>query len=249
MNYTHKKQKIPRFNTTPARYWPFKKLLNDVVLVRCFFNKSRYADDEFNAFGIEPPINILEASIKRRAEFLAGRLCAVTALRIFGSEAKSPASGSSRQPIWCSDIVGSITHTDTAAAALVGSSSRYLGVGIDCEVLVDDSVHKNLRDEVLTLRERELYERLADDDQSLFFTTVFSAKESLFKALFSSVGFYFDFHDAEVTEFDVVTGVIRIRLLTTLAKRLSSGVIIEGLCCRTAKCVITLIAVEREFTN
>ena len=50
-------------------------------------------------------------------------------------------------------------------------------------------------------------------------TLIFSAKESLFKALYPSVGYYFDFKDAEITEVNYTQTFLKFRLLKSLGAR------------------------------
>jgi len=220
--------------------------LDDVVLVRCVFDRTRYDDKKFAEFAIPPIDNFSRTSIKRRAEFLAGRLCAMSALQLSGYQAIAPAVGKNREPIWGPDVVGSITHTETVAGAIVAASARYLGIGIDCEALVDDAVRENLLDDILTAHERALYEKLPYNHRAQFFTVAFSAKESLFKALFNTVGFYFDFRDAEIIEYEIAGENVRLQLVKTLTSRFSKGAAFSGFYCRIANHVVTLIAIENK---
>src|SRR5579859_734056 len=75
---------------------------------------------------------VAQAIESRAREFAAGRLCARRALAELGLEQPIPAA-SDRQPIWPQGIVGSITHTEGIAAAVVASRSRFAALGLDAE--------------------------------------------------------------------------------------------------------------------
>ena len=60
------------------------------------------------------------------------------------------------------------------------------------------------------------------------FTLIFSAKESLFKALYPHVGDYFDFSAAEVVEINGNVGHFTIKLAQQLTSALKEGMTFKG---------------------
>lgn len=76
---------------------------------------------------------IERAVAKRRREFTTGRLLARTALEKLGIEAQPIGRGSDRSPVWPSDTVGLISHTDSWCAVAVARSTDVLALGIDVE--------------------------------------------------------------------------------------------------------------------
>ncbi|WP_226662846.1 4'-phosphopantetheinyl transferase family protein [Microbulbifer aggregans] len=160
------------------------------------FSLEHYDDGLFAHFGITFPPPLARAVHKRRAEFLAGRRCAQQLLLSRGipsAACSHIASGEDRCPIWPRGINGAISHSDDLAICAV---SDY-PVGIDYEPLISPASAENVRSLIMTPGEtRQGSPAPLTDNQWL--TLVFSAKESLFKALYPQVRHYFDFQDAEV---------------------------------------------------
>lgn len=141
---------------------------------------------------------LAKAVISRKAEHLAGRIAAVHALRHAGSLAAPPGIGAHREPLWPPGFTGSISHADGLALAVAKpAADRFTSLGIDYQPLLTDNDARQLADGVLFGDERAWLER-----QPLPFGTalslVFSAKESLFKALFPAVQRRFGFECARI---------------------------------------------------
>jgi len=122
----------------------------------------------------------------RRAEFAAGRRAARAALATLGlPEAEIPV-GPHRVPVWPEDISGAITHDrGVALAAVMPSGEGAIGIDLtEAAPLPDDT-----RSTILPQPEEAgligLEARMA-----------FSAKESLFKALFPGLETFFGFEAA-----------------------------------------------------
>ncbi|MRS90083.1 enterobactin synthase subunit EntD [Enterobacteriaceae bacterium RIT714] len=139
---------------------------------------------------------LTDAGRKRKTDHLAGRLAAAHALRDFGITAL-PAIGVNGEPLWPAGIVGSITHTANCAMATVCDHPHRL-VGLDCELILDPQEAEDIKDGILFETEESVL-RPGDIPFSQALTLVFSAKESLFKALFPCVKEYMGFDCARVT--------------------------------------------------
>jgi 4'-phosphopantetheinyl transferase EntD len=100
-------------------------------------------------------------------------------------------SDADRVPSWPEGVVGSITHTDAWCAVAVGRSSQLAGIGIAVET------RKELSPELWprTCRPEELewLGRRSTTERGLLAKGIFSAKESLYKALFPRVRRYLEF--------------------------------------------------------
>lgn len=142
---------------------------------------------------VELPDDLIGAVPKRRSEFLAGRLVAALALRKAGLPETVGRAG--RAPVWPAGVVGSITHSKDRAIAAV--STRYGGVGLDCETLVSADRAMQLAAAIFS----ETEARLRPDALPFgtFFTLVFSAKEALYKALSLRLSRVPAFHEAVLT--------------------------------------------------
>jgi len=62
---------------------------------------------------------------KRINEFTHGRYCARTAMSMLDMSPAPIGKGANREPLWPTGVIGSITHTSTAAAAVVARVDRY----------------------------------------------------------------------------------------------------------------------------
>ncbi len=148
---------------------------------------------EWGPVSVSLPNDLQNAVAKRRAEFLAGRVCAAAALRQMGQPEAVPRQG--RAPVWPLGVAGSITHSKDRAVAAV--SGHYRFVGLDCEAYVSDERAMQLSASIFT----EAESRLRPDalNYGRFFTLVFSAKESLYKAFSPRLTRIPDFHEVTLT--------------------------------------------------
>jgi len=137
------------------------------------------------------------ASEKRIREFSAGRLAARKALGELGCES-SPAIllGTRGEPLWPSGYTGSISHSENLAAALVAKIGEFRSVGIDLQ-----SLRRRVNEEIARriCHPNELAWCLsARDEFQARLMSIFSAKETLFKALYPLAGSVFYFLDARL---------------------------------------------------
>lgn len=112
----------------------------------------------------------------RRREFSLGRIAARRALASLG-QAGPVGIGAGREPLWPEGFVGSITHSGDVAAGAAAPLSTTAGLGLDLE----DSrrVKPDMEPLIADPEERRW---TAGDPLRL--AQLFSAKESLFKALY-----------------------------------------------------------------
>ncbi|KZQ34729.1 enterobactin synthase [Enterobacter genomosp. O] len=142
---------------------------------------------------------LANAGRKRKAEHLAGRIAAAHAL----PDHAVPGIGSSGEPLWPEGVSGSITHSGTQAMAIVVRHPTAL-VGIDCEAILAEREARETQDGIIDAQEAMCLTR-SGYPFALALTLAFSAKESLFKALFPQVRTYMGFDCARVTALDEKT--------------------------------------------
>ena len=122
-------------------------------------------------------------------------------------------------PVWPDGVVGSITHTQAAAVAAIASTSRFRALGIDLQ-------------EIREIR-ADFCERIGNAEEAAWCKSVpelqptrtlslFSGKESIYKALYPFVREYFGFSAAELVWNDVEKRFDG-RLLTTLSDEFQAG--------------------------
>jgi len=118
---------------------------------------------------------------KRQREFRIGRACARAALQALGFPPSPLPVGPERTPIWPEGVVGSITHTQGFCAAVVGRSDAFAGLGVDAER--SGAVRQKLLSHICTERERLWMAGTPPPPGGDWPTIVFSAKESVYKAV------------------------------------------------------------------
>ena len=165
----------------------------------------RFAPDSFAAQDLlwlpHHPM-LARAVLSRKAEHLAGRMAAVYALRHAGGPATPPGIGAHREPLWPAGFTGSITHAgNLALAAAKPTGERFSSLGIDYQPLLTNNDAQKLADGVLFGDERARLQTAPVPFHQAF-SQVFSAKESLFKALFPAVKTWFGFDCAQVVTLD-----------------------------------------------
>ena len=160
-----------------------------------------------------------EAAIVRAAtpmrlrEFTAGRGCGREVLRRLGIPIVPILCGRQREPLWPATMVGSITHCGGFCAAAGARSEAFLAVGIDAEV--HRALPAGAQEEVLLDQERAW---LRQAPRGMHWDAVlFSAKESLYKALAPLTGRWLGFEDAVVT-IDPVREVFRAQVAVASAR-------------------------------
>ncbi len=190
------------------------------------FARSDYRVESFDRLGVECPPSIARSAHKRQVEFLCGRLAAKHALRQLGdSVADAPIGmGDSRQPLWPSRVLGTISHVHDLAVAAVTRTTDCAALGVDVEEVVGSEARVALTRRALDAQELQLLERAGNATSiSERVTIAFSAKESLFKAAFDEVGRWFGFTAARVTDFDAESGHIVLTMTESLADGYRAG--------------------------
>ncbi len=154
---------------------------------------------------------------KRRSEFIRGRFCAHMAiLNQFNKRVYDIKSANDRVPIWPENVVGSLTHSEYYAGAVVASQEAMLGVGLDIENIsrLKDEISKMIIFDSDVKRPNEL-------TQQEYLALIFSAKESLYKALYPQVKKFFGFKAAALKSVDVKDKSFEIELIESLSDEIS----------------------------
>jgi 4'-phosphopantetheinyl transferase EntD len=160
------------------------------------------------ADGLRPveAIAVSKAVPKRVAEFAAGRRAARKALGAIGHEASDLPTGPDRAPVWPKGVTGTITHDGDLALAAAARLEDVRSLGLDLTEAAP--LPGGTRERIL----RHVAEEGLTDLEA---RVVFSAKESLFKALSPHVGFVFGFSAAAVRP-DIERGSFEACLLQPL---------------------------------
>lgn len=168
------------------------------VIMRARYDAAAFRPDLFETLDIPCPARIAAAIAKRQADFLAGRMMAKLAQQALGLPPCPVAIGANRAPVWPDGLAGSISHARGFCASIAVPSA--LGTpGIDIEAIAQARSQDAILRIALSQPERNL---MQDPSARMPVGTLaalcFSAKETLFKALFPTVGHHFGFGAAQL---------------------------------------------------
>lgn len=182
----------------------------------CCYDISEWNDEIPFQLNIGIPDSIAKSSLKRRSSYLAGRFVADIALRNMGIENFPILSGSSREPIWPAHICGSLSHSDKNAVCALHHARMNGGVGIDIEKIIPEETAEQIWSVIINGKEKEMLENIPTSF-SFLLTIVFSAKESLFKALYPIVKVFFGFEEANIIDCNIKDQSFTLELTSSLS--------------------------------
>jgi 4'-phosphopantetheinyl transferase EntD len=144
------------------------------------------------------PISIMSSCPKRQSQYIAARMALKDALQQAGAGNELERWMLESPPCWPQNLMGSLTHTDTLAAAVVRrASSPQTACGIDLENILPYERAKRIAKRVLTPHERTNF-----GDSTAIITLIFSIKESCYKATHPLWPVSMGFQDCTVTSMD-----------------------------------------------
>lgn len=134
----------------------------------------------------------------RRTQFLLGRMAAHAALsHLKMTEPQPILKGPRGQPLWPTGFIGSITHTNSIGLAAVAKQGDVLAIGIDIEVR-DRNFNPQTAKHICTPEEEFWVFTNREETQSRLLS-LFSAKESIYKAYFPMIRGSLGFKDVTLT--------------------------------------------------
>ncbi len=140
-------------------------------------------------------------------------------------------------------MVGSITHGQGHALAVVAARQQLRGVGLDIEALLAPARATRLAEQIHTPAELQRLQALHDDAQAWLTTLTFSLKESLFKALYPLVQRRFYFQDAQLLEWHR-SGHACLRLEIDLHPDWPAGSLLQGQFTEFDGRLLSLVAID-----
>lgn len=157
----------------------------------------------------------------RKRRFQLGRVAAARALTEIGRKPEPIGTGPLGEPLWPRDTVGSITHSAGVALSIVAWSSQIRAVGLDLEQLRPVSEIEGL---VAFGPEVDWLEASMDEsERQRRLLELFSAKETIYKALSPLVGSYFGFEAARLSESG--DGFFQVQLAASIGAVVEDGAI------------------------
>jgi len=154
---------------------------------------------------------------RRKRAFVLGRVAAKKALRRFLDSPPPILPAHDRAPCWPEGIVGSITHAAEWGLAAADQTTRTRALGIDLAHLSE-------------LPDLGIAPIIADANEQRWIAgepgrllAMFSAKESIFKALYPECLMYFGFHDVTTRWCETPTPGFQVHLLRQLGPLWPNG--------------------------
>ncbi|WP_343565066.1 4'-phosphopantetheinyl transferase family protein [Kiloniella sp. b19] len=221
----------------PVEISPWPESTDDCLFIAMRFDKKLTAPR-----ALDLPDQLQNALARRQREFIAGRLCAAEAIQKTRGQKSFPTRNPDGSPSWPEGLTGSITHSHNLAIAAVGPSRLYRGIGVDLERTILPEELPAISSVILGQKEQALWSRQMN---SRMLTLLFSAKESLFKALYPDIPRYSDFKSSEL--FRLLTpGTGLLRLTEDLSPRWASGHVVPFCYQATQDLVLTSVRVRKE---
>ncbi|EML2223818.1 TPA: 4'-phosphopantetheinyl transferase superfamily protein [Klebsiella aerogenes] len=187
---------------------------------RVRFARSQLQDALFSQYAIPLPPSLTGAVAKRKAEYLAGRYCAHYLLRQSGC-LEPVLIAADRAPIWPAGWRGSVSHSEDIAIAVVSAEDNGLHPGVDIEHLQPEIMLESA--DMFVSRTEQAQLSCCGLDKEWALLLAFSAKESLFKALYPRVQQMFDFDAAAMVALDPANQRFTLRLNKTLSDAFPAG--------------------------
>ena len=149
---------------------------------------------------LEHPLKIAQACVKRKNEYLCGRVLAQAVLNHHFGLNQPITSMYEHLPIWPTHVLGSISHSQNKLIVALSNNAVYLGIDIEHWVtseFAQESAHL-----ILTPSEFDLWKSKACDffDFASYVSLIFSIKESLYKAVYPTAKQYIDFLEASIID-------------------------------------------------
>lgn len=231
MLHDHKDFALPNSSPLTSQLNVFLKqvLPHDVFAHVIALEVSEVFRDELVEQGIK--LNVADGAVlKRQCEYLAGRFCANEGLKQLEYKLaidianKEVGTGKNREPLWPQGVLGAISHSSRFAMAMVTQDKGgYLGIGIDIEEEMAEDLARDVSGQIMSEEEKRLNKEPDSFDNKNFVTLVFSAKESIFKALYPSVGEFFGFEACELIGLDPIKQNLCFRLTQDLSSDWQAG--------------------------
>lgn len=204
--------------------------------------------------GYEPPCDAVlmdsrwlgQALPLRRREFAGGRVCAAAALTALGLlDDWLPIARPYRYALFPPGAVGSIAHNRSLALACAADADCFIGVGIDIEEVVWHPELVEMAAHVMHPDEHQRFERMEGLQALQFFYLCFSAKESLYKALFPLCHVDLEMSEAELVSWDAQGRFVLALRSERLGERFADGHDFHGFWATQEGTLFTMIPLEQ----
>jgi enterobactin synthetase component D len=163
----------------------------------------------------------------RHWQFEAGRWACAQLLRSLGAPDVRVGRAASLEPVWPAGYAGSITHKHSLVAVAVGPADACKAIGVDIEKIVCMSRVEEI--EEICLHPLERASPLRGGLGACFHASLcFSAKESIYKALYPKAKRFIDYLEAVIEDIDLQRGTWRAKMLTDVCDGVGRGQVLTG---------------------
>lgn len=163
----------------------------------CAVQSTRVLEDVYGLYPAERQL-VANANPKRRAEFCAGRHCARQALEKIGKGFNPILADIHGCPVWPAGVVGSISHTNRYAIAVVAHSTNISAIGVDIESWrASPTCWKSIA-KICSPAEQAWVNSFSANDQHLPAHIAFSIREAVYKCVYSAAGIKLGFDQLSV---------------------------------------------------
>jgi len=213
------------------------------VWCEVIFDGTLYPQAPVEPVFVLPEGKLKGATLKRKAEFHAGRHAAYHALACAGVTSRYVGGAGGSMPEWPVGWCGSITHAVGRALAVVAPTDTVSSLGVDCEKYAP-TVATEIESVIINAAEKACL-RQSDIGYLPGVLIAFSAKESLYKALWPEVRRFFDFQAAELCFLDDKRQHFVLQLQETLTPTWNKGRMIIGRFSFDGEFITTLVCLPR----
>ena len=223
---------------------PIPHPLTDIQLFAARFFPDAFQQELYDYMEIDKPERFDRMALKRKAEYLAGRILVKRGLAEWGLSGFQLKNREDRSPIWPEAISGSITHSKHMAVVALAECSHTYFLGIDCEEWLTEKRAEQVQRMIASEAEMKI---LTDSglNSGEALTYLFSAKESLYKAVYKDVKRYFGFDAVRLEQWDKEQQTLTMVLTQTLSERFSEGLAINVRCVPMAHYLLSIVVLEK----
>ena len=180
----------------------------------------QYLEYAYQFYNIQYPIKFHNFKPKKKLEFLLGRIALYHQQQCY-DDYFNLKNGQYGQPLWPDPFLGSISHTminERSGVAIATLNIDQQHIGIDIELKRNTSFfieNSNFLNQFL--HESEQYQLQSFSKyNSLFYLIIFSAKESVIKAICSQQHIILNFHDIQFYHYDYLKQKMTFKVSKTL---------------------------------
>lgn len=203
------------------------KSFPNILFGKLKFDYSNVCELDFKNHEICYPDLLKNCVSKRKAEYLAGRLCAKNLFRLIGlpDSQIQLLPQPDRLPTWPNEYIGSISHISDCAVVGITNDFYYTNLGVDIECFMDTETANSVASQIATPHELSNFPSL---EFPILLTLIFSIKEAIYKAIYFEIRKLFNFDAVMVTDICLQNLKFAAKLNYKLSEKYTKNFILSG---------------------